>query len=108
MTARRDEGFTLVELLVVVVVLGILAAIVVASVSGLTEQSQDAACATESRTVRTAVELLKAKQGDAAAVALLNTGGLAALVGTPGLLEDVPQNHTWNAATGKVDGSGDC
>jgi prepilin-type N-terminal cleavage/methylation domain-containing protein len=39
-----ESGFTLIELLIVIVVLGILAAIVIFSLTGVTGQSQVAAC----------------------------------------------------------------
>jgi prepilin-type N-terminal cleavage/methylation domain-containing protein len=51
------KGFTLVELLVVVVILGILAAVVVFSVQGFSEDAQAEACQTELRTIRTAAEI---------------------------------------------------
>jgi general secretion pathway protein G len=54
------KGFTLVELLVVIVILGILAAVVVFAVSGITDTAADNACQSEVRTVRTAVEAYKA------------------------------------------------
>ncbi len=44
---RRDEGFTLVELLVVIVVLGILAVVTVFAVRGITDRSEETACAVE-------------------------------------------------------------
>src|SRR3546814_6365777 len=54
---RRDEaGFTLIELLIVIIILGVLAAIVVFSVRGITNNSETTACATEVRTVETAIE----------------------------------------------------
>ena len=37
---EKDEGFTLVELLIVIVILGILATIVVFAVRGITDQGQ--------------------------------------------------------------------
>ena len=42
-----EGGFTLVELLIVIVILGVLSGIVVFSVSGITNNSAKVACATE-------------------------------------------------------------
>lgn len=59
-TRENESGFTLVELLVVIVVLGVLAGIVVFSVSGITGRSQAAACKTDLATVQTASEAYNA------------------------------------------------
>ena len=58
-----ERGFTLVELLIVVVILGILAGIVVFAVGNLTGNAKTNACATEKTTVQTAVEAYKAQNG---------------------------------------------
>ena len=60
--ARRD--FTLIELLIVIVILGILAAIVVFAVQNLTSSSSQASCGSDYKTVETAVEAYKAQLGD--------------------------------------------
>ena len=49
-----EAGFTLVELLIVIIILGILAGIVVFAVGNLTDSSQKSACATEAQTFVTA------------------------------------------------------
>jgi general secretion pathway protein G len=52
--AASDDGFTLVELLIVIIILGILVAIVMFSVSGFRDQSTTAASSTDHKTVVTA------------------------------------------------------
>lgn len=49
-----ERGFTLVELLVVIVILGVLAAVVVFAVNGITNKSKTSACQIEVRTINTA------------------------------------------------------
>jgi general secretion pathway protein G len=58
MTARqhRDNGFTLIEVLLVVMILGLLAAVVVFSVRGTTDRGENAACDTDARILATAAE----------------------------------------------------
>lgn len=56
---RNDGGFTLVELLIVIVVLGVLAAIVVFSLTGVTSKSEAAACQSDAKTVGVGVGALK-------------------------------------------------
>ena len=58
---ESEGGFTLIELLIVIVVLGILAAIVIFSLTGVTGQSQVAACNTDAKSVETAVAAYQAQ-----------------------------------------------
>ena len=58
-----EKGFTLVELLIVIVILGILAGIVVFAVGNLTSNATANSCATEKSTISTAEEAYKAQTG---------------------------------------------
>lgn len=64
---RLDEsgeaGFTLIELLIVIVILGILAGIVVFAVGNSKQEATTAACDANKKTVSTAAEAYKAKNG---------------------------------------------
>jgi general secretion pathway protein G len=57
-----EEGFTLVELLVVIVILGVLAAIVVFAVGGISDKGQDSASKTDAGVLEAAQEAYFARQ----------------------------------------------
>lgn len=67
MQDKKDKGFTLVELLIVIVILGILATVTVFAVRGITDKGQTNACEVEQRTVETAIEAFYADTGAAPA-----------------------------------------
>jgi general secretion pathway protein G len=66
MENKQDKGFTLVELLIVIVILGILATVTVFAVRGITDQGQTSACQADKKTVETAIEAYYAQNGVAA------------------------------------------
>jgi prepilin-type N-terminal cleavage/methylation domain-containing protein len=62
LSSRADQGFSLIELLIVIVTLGILATLVVFSVRGITDRGQENSCNTDARTLATAVEAYFAQE----------------------------------------------
>jgi general secretion pathway protein G len=89
MENKQDKGFTLVELLIVIVILGILATVTVFAVRGITDRGQDNACDVEGRTLDTAVEAYYAQnQTDPGDVNAL-TGG------SDPLLKEAPDSAKW-------------
>jgi type IV pilus assembly protein PilA len=61
---KRQKGFTLIELIVVIAILGILAAIVVPRLAGFSDRAKASACETEARTVLTALAAMYAEDPD--------------------------------------------
>jgi general secretion pathway protein G len=62
---RNQSGFTLVELLIVVIILGILAAVVIPQFNTAAAESKEAALASNLATIRQAIELYKVQHNDA-------------------------------------------
>jgi len=60
---KNKKGFTLIELLVVVAIIGILATIVLSSLSSARERARDATRLSDIRTIQTALELYNLKTG---------------------------------------------
>jgi prepilin-type N-terminal cleavage/methylation domain-containing protein len=99
-----ERGFTLVELLIVIVILGILAGIVVFAVGNLTTNAKNTGCAAEKTTISDALETYKADAGVYPTAAAAGGGahtamdlldGQAATTPTFGtLLKSVPANYT--------------
>lgn len=59
----RDGGFTLVEMVIVLVLLGIFATVVVSAVFNFREDADANSCRTDARTLQTAAEAFKAQKG---------------------------------------------
>jgi prepilin-type N-terminal cleavage/methylation domain-containing protein len=96
MKNKQDKGFTLVELLIVIVILGILATVTVFAVGGITDRATENTCAVEFATVQTAVEAFFVDSGGTGYPA-----SIAAL--SPDYLREPPTNtFTYDASTGEV------
>jgi prepilin-type N-terminal cleavage/methylation domain-containing protein len=81
---RRDAGFTLIEILIVIVVLGLLAAVVLFALGGITSKSAQAACKADGATVSEAISDLNSEFPNVFAAAA-STSGVSAenlLLGT--------------------------
>ncbi|MCW5756950.1 MAG: prepilin-type N-terminal cleavage/methylation domain-containing protein [Phycisphaeraceae bacterium] len=78
MRAQVRKAFTLVEILIVVVILGILAAIVIPQFTSASEEAQASSAASQLSTVRNQIELFRVRNnGVAPEIANLFTGDAA-------------------------------
>jgi prepilin-type N-terminal cleavage/methylation domain-containing protein len=62
--SKGEDGFTIAELLIVIVVLGILAAIAIPSYTGLQKRARIAALESSGRAIALGLEMYKAFEGD--------------------------------------------
>jgi len=97
MEKNQDKGFTLVELLIVIVILGILATVTVFAVRGITDQGQSNACDVEFRTLETAIESYYAQNQEDPAYATGEdtTGSPAPAVLVGEYLREAPRLEKW-------------
>ena len=73
---KQDKGFTLVELLIVIVILGILATVTVFAVTGITNKGKTSACQSDLKVIQTAEEAYNANTGNYGDQPALVAGGL--------------------------------
>lgn len=74
-TRNRQTGFTIVELLIVIVVIGILAAIMIVSYNGITRSARESAVQSELRNFGKTVEIYQAQNGSYPTTAQLAAQG---------------------------------
>lgn len=96
-TEKKDKGFTLVELLIVIVILGILATVTVFAVRGITDKGQTSACQADKKTLETATEAYFAQNGGTTIPVTAPGTALDTLV-TAGFLRSAPTTLTLSAA----------
>lgn len=82
---KARKGFTLVEILIVVVILGILAAIVIPQFTNASSEAKQASLRSDLQTLRSQIELYKVKNSDTPPATL------ATLV-TAGYIQAIPAN----------------
>jgi type II secretion system protein G len=117
----KQSGFTLVEILIVVVILGILAAIVIPQFTEASTEAKTSSLCTDLQSVRSQIELYKIQHNDnlpgVAAGTHLGTAGFEAsmtgqtdifgVVGTDygPYLQKTPTNQFNNLSTIRIDGA---
>ncbi len=75
---RQSRGFTLVEILIVVIILGILAAIVIPQFTDASTEAQKSSVSSTLQTIRSQIELFKVQHGDTVPGLTDNTTGATA------------------------------
>jgi type II secretion system protein G len=94
---RKEKGFTLVELMVVIIILAILTGIAIPSYLALRNRARTAAAQSEMKNIATALEVYNADNETYPAVATWNTD-----LQTGGYMNPVPTTDPWNVVNGYV------
>jgi general secretion pathway protein G len=89
-----ESGFTLTELLIVIIVLGVLAGIVVFALGRFSDDSKIAACKTDKKSVEGAVAAYRAKNSSWPTA-------MSQLVGADSYLKEAPGNNGYTITLGE-------
>ena len=105
---RSNKGFTIIELLIVIVIIGILVAITAVSYTGITNGANTAAAQSNASAVKKKVIACQAKSGswpaDAAAVLSCDSGGIGLPSGVTVVLNTALTSGTQKTAVGYAAG----
>jgi type IV pilus assembly protein PilA len=93
---REGKGFTLVELLIVIAIIGVLAAVIVPNVTGLIGSGDTEAAAAELTTLQTAVDTMMAKLQIGTLTAVTSTNDWSAKPVEHALYPDYLRNKNTN------------
>lgn len=85
MNTKQQRGFTLIELLVVIAIIGILSAVVLASLNTARSKGNDAAVQSDLDSIRTEAEIQYGNLGNSYGTAVANNADCASLL-APGTL----------------------
>lgn len=96
---RNQDGFSLVELLIVIVVLGVLAGIVVFGVGTFRSDAAQSACTAEAKTVKVAASAYLARNGGT--IEGEDSKAVMQTLVKAGYLESVPSNAEYISVNGK-------
>ncbi|HEY8665966.1 MAG TPA: type II secretion system protein [Tepidisphaeraceae bacterium] len=80
-TMRRNRGFTLVEILIVVIILGILAAIVIPQFTNASTDARQNSLSSTLQTVRSQIELYKLQHNDTMPLLITTTPAWSVFTG---------------------------
>ncbi len=95
---NRKRGFTLVEILIVVIILGILAAIVIPQFTNASQDARKSSLTSQMQTARSQIELYRLQHLDKDPVGLTGAGSVAGATAWAEMVVKTDSDHTLNTA----------